>query len=165
MPFLSCYRIRGYIVFEQKALDRNHLHKATLDVSKPGTIVETAKDQSSYPCRRCLKDSSPGGEIYLVSYNPFLGESPYTGPGPIFVHQRDCMFKLEDEKDVVPDQQRRRKLSVRAYNAEHMMINNGVVDGVDLEAKAGEMFADLDVKYIHVHYAGAGGFAVKIERK
>nr|KMM66060.1 hypothetical protein CPAG_02400 [Coccidioides posadasii RMSCC 3488] len=74
------------------------------------------------------------------------------------------MFKLEDEKDVVPDQQRRRKLSVRAYNAEHMMINNGVVDGVDLEAKAGEMFADLDVKYIHVHYAGAGGFAVKIER-
>lgn len=103
--------------------------------------------------------------MYLVSYNPFdpaAKSSPYQGAGPIFVHTTECEPYSDSE---IPDQQKRRLLSVRAYDKKHMMIDADVLQGVGLDKKAKELLTDKNVEYIHVHNAKRGCFAVQIERE
>jgi hypothetical protein len=99
--------------------------------------------------------------MLLLSYDPFLGNSPYSGPGPIFVHQEHC---TPYQGTKVPEQQRRRLLSLRAYNDQHMMVGSEVVQGSELEEAAGKMFEGTEVEYLHVHNAKPGCFAVRLER-
>jgi hypothetical protein len=133
-----------------------------LVVDQERSISEMVDAENGYPCRRCLKDGHLGEEMLLVPYDPFLAVSPYSGPGPIFVHRKDCTRYQCDGS--VPEQQRRRLLSVRAYNASHMMVDFAVVEGNSLTERAESLFADAKVDYLHVHYAGPGCFAVRIDK-
>jgi hypothetical protein len=102
--------------------------------------------------------------MYLIPYNPFPAsakDSPYQGPGPIFVHAHECEKYSKKE---VSEQQTKRLLSVRAYDGEHMMADYATLQGDGLVQKAIEMFADEKVAYLHVHYSGPGCFAVRVER-
>jgi hypothetical protein len=116
---------------------------------------------NSYPCRRCLRDGLVGEMMRLVSYDPFLGTSPYTGSGPIFVHERECE---SFEGDGIPDQLRRRFLAVRGYDEAHFLQSYELVEGTDLEETAVRMLANDEIAYLHAHYAGAGCFAVRVDR-
>ena len=98
----------------------------------------------------------------LLSYDPFLGKSPYTGPGPIFVHEGGCE---EFEGDTIPEQLRRRLLAVRGYDAAHLMVESDLAEGTDLEQTAARMLANIDVAYLHAHFARAGCFAVRLDRR
>jgi hypothetical protein len=100
--------------------------------------------------------------MLLLSYDPFLGESPYSGPGPIFVHQEHC---TPYQGTQVPEQQRRRLLSVRAYDGRHMMVGSEVLQGAELEEIARRMLEGTGVEYLHVHNAKPGCFAVRVERR
>jgi hypothetical protein len=105
-----------------------------------------------------------GEKMHLISYNPFstsAQNSPYQGPGPIFVHSTECASYKGTE---VPDQQRKRLLSLRAYDKEHLMVNSAILPGDGLKEKADIMLGDENVAYLHVHYAGPGCFAVRVER-
>lgn len=55
-------------------------------------------------------------------------------------------------------------MSVRAYDERHMMVAAEVTEGSKLEKVAGEMLADEKARYINVHNAKPGCFAVRIER-
>lgn len=135
---------------------------ATLSINKDNSVSRIVDEQESFPCRRCLQDGQLGEEMLLVSYDPFTGVSPYSGPGPIFIHAKDCTsYKCDG---AVPDQQRRRLLSVRAYDRSHMMVGCKVVEGKYLAEISHSLFADMNVEYLHVHYAGAGCFAVRVDR-
>lgn len=105
--------------------------------------------------------------MLLLQYNPFLTSgpaSPYTVPGPIYVHRdtEDCVPYQCDGR--VPDQQRRRLLAVRAFDRDNMMVNFAVVQGEELGMKAGEMLGDEGVGFLLVYYAGPGCFAVRVDR-
>jgi hypothetical protein len=134
---------------------------APLSTSQPGTITITVDSENSYPCRRCLTDGQINESMLLLSYDPFLGDSPYSGPGPIFVHQEHC---TPYQGTKVPEQQRRRLLSVRAYDGRHMMVGSEVLQGSELEEVAGRMLDGTGVEYLHVHNAKPGCFAVRVER-
>jgi len=121
----------------------------------------TADQEGAFPCRRCLQDAEQGEALWLLSYDPFLGDSPYRQPGPIYVHQRDC---APERLDVIPEQQLRRQLGVRAFDTAHLMVGARVIHGVELAATARELLASPDVAYLHVHNAGPGCFAVRIDR-
>jgi hypothetical protein len=102
--------------------------------------------------------------LHLIPYNPFPADakdSPYQGPGPIFVHAHEC---AKYDKAEVSEQQTKRLLSVRAYDGQHMMVNYDTLKGEGLVEKATDMFGDEKVQYLHVHYAGPGCFAVRVER-
>lgn len=133
---------------------------APLDTNQPSTTPRTVTSNLSFPCRRCLQDGVLGEEMLLVSYNPFLGESPYTGPGPIFVHRNCQQYQCDGS---VPDQQRRRLLAVRGYDKDHMMGKFEVVNGDELKGKAEELLS-AGMEYLHVYYAGPGCFAVRVDR-
>jgi hypothetical protein len=117
---------------------------------------------NAYPGRRCLRDACPGDELLLMSYDPFLGDSPYRQAGPIFVHVHAC---APDPLDLVraPEQLLRRQLSVRGFDAAHRQIRTAVIDGADVEAASRRMLSDPSVTYLHVHNAGPGCFAVRVE--
>lgn len=134
---------------------------APLIADDPKAVVKVVDEKSSAPCRRCLKDGDLGEEMLLTPYDPFLGVSPYSGPGPIFVHRNGCESYQCDGS--VPDQQRRRLLSIRAYDANHMMVEFTFADG-DFEEKAEELFKNTNVEYLHAYYAGPGCFAVRVDK-
>jgi Protein of unknown function (DUF1203) len=57
-----------------------------------------------------------------------------------------------------------RQLSLRAYNADDMMIDADVVLGDDAEDVLTRLFVRKDTAYIHVHNAKRGCFACRVER-
>jgi hypothetical protein len=126
---------------------------------EPGAVRVRADKPNDYPCRRCLTDAEPGETMLLLSYDPFTGTSPYSGPGPIYVHDRDCTAFDGDE---IPDQLTRRLLSVRAYDDDHMLVDADVIEGTELDAAAQRLLRDAS--YLHVHNARPGCFAARIDR-
>jgi hypothetical protein len=125
----------------------------------PAAIRLRVDKPNAYPCRRCLQDGEVGETMVLFSYDPFVGASPYSGPGPIYVHDRDC---TAFDGDDIPDQLTRRLLSVRAYDDHHMLVDADVVAGVELEETAARLLRDAT--YLHVHNARPGCFAARIDR-
>lgn len=126
-------------------------------------VVRIADESPGYPCRQCLRDAAVGEELVLVSYDPFEGygeHSPYRSASPIFLHRDDCSARIDPA--AVPDQLRRRRLSLRAFDTEAMMLDGRVVDGVDLGAALDELLSDASVDRIHVHNAGPGCFAAVV---
>ena len=122
----------------------------------------------NYPCRKCLMDGKVSERMLLFSYDPFLGDSPYRQPGPIFVHDEPkCEMAELGPGDFMPEQQRKRLMNVRAFDSRHMMIGHDIVDGENLLDRAEEFFGQEGneyVDYVHVHNAKPGCFAVRIDR-
>jgi hypothetical protein len=134
-----------------------------------GAVRRVVADRPfSFPCRRCLRDAEPGEPLLLLAYDPFLGASPYRQPGPIFVHEAGCAPDTDDlastEAHPAPDQLRRRRLSVRSFDAEHLLVGAELTDGDAVAEVARRMLTDSRVTYLHVHNAAPGCFAVRVER-
>jgi Protein of unknown function (DUF1203) len=108
------------------------------------------------PCRRCLRRAQAGEPLLLLGYDPFLVRSPYAGSGPVFVHEA-CR-----ESGAAADQVRGSVLSVRAYDADAMLLDAEVMPGEALGDRAAEML-DGDAAFLHVHFAGPGCFAFRID--
>lgn len=130
---------------------------APLDTSAGLPTLVTEPD--AFPCRRCLTDALPGETVLLLSYDPWRVDSPYRQPGPVFVHADPCTTAVVD---VLPLQQRRRLLSVRAFDASGMSRDAFVVPGEELDVEA--VLADPEVDFVHLHNAGPGCFAARVDR-
>ncbi len=64
----------------------------------------------------------------------------------------------------MPEQLRRRLLSVRAFDKDDMLTGADVVDGQALEGLIDRLFADPEAAYLHVHFARHGCYAARVER-
>jgi hypothetical protein len=115
------------------------------------------------PCRRCLRDAPAGVPLVLAPYNPFLVSSPYTGDGPVFVHADGCE-RFESVPGSVSEQVIGRVLAVRAYDADAMMTGAVILAGEELSARVPELLDDARVSFLHVHFAGPGCFAFRVDR-
>ena len=124
-------------------------------------VRQIVTERHSAPCRRCLEDAEPGEEVLLVSYDPFPTDSPYRSASPVFVHVRPCTPHVGTE---VPEQQRRRLLSVRSFDDDAMMLDADVADGRDLERLLHRLLGRPDAAFVHVHNARPGCFAVRVDR-
>jgi hypothetical protein len=125
------------------------------------TVVQVADTSPGYPCRQCLQDADIGEELVLVSYDPFASDSPYRSASPIYLHKSQCG---EPRLNQISEQQLRRQLSIRAFDSAEMMSDAQVIDGKDLESVAVRLFESTDVAFLHVHNAGPGCWALRIER-
>ena len=132
-------------------------------LAQPDNRRLVADSYPGFPCRRCLRDAEIGDAVSLVSYDTFVGTSPHTHPGPIFLHTDGCR-PWDGSGDRIPAQLLRRQLSVRALDGAHMMRDARIVAGTCLEAAARELLEDDEVAYLHVHNAAAGCWAVRIDR-
>lgn len=132
------------------------------------SVIKTVEFPGTAPCRKCLKDGAVGDKMRLFSYDPWLGDCPYRQSGPIFVHEEPECKKAEfPVGSLMPEQQIRRPLSVRAFDQDHMMVGYDTVSGTELMERAEKFFQEEGegrAEYINVHYAGPGCFAVRIDR-
>ncbi len=128
----------------------------------PGAVPAVAGD-GPYPVRCCLRDVDDAADVILASVMPFRGESPYAARSPVYVHAERCDGRT-DERHTVPAMLRGRLLSVRAYDGSHMLTGTEVLPGSDLEAAIERLLGTDPGAYLHVHFAGPGCFACRIDR-
>ena len=115
-----------------------------------------------YPCRISLADAKVGERVLALSYEHLDVESPYRASGPILVRENTVTMKLKINE--VPKMFRHRLLSLRAYDARHMMIEAEVVAGTELELVLESQFNNSAVDYIHIHNANRGCFDCAVHR-
>jgi Protein of unknown function (DUF1203) len=114
-----------------------------------------------HPCRISLTDAKPGEEVILVNYEHHPVATPYRMRFAIYVRKDEKTF---DAVDAVPEQLRTRTLAVRGFDAQAMMTGWELAEGALLEEKIEKLFADPRAAYLHVHFAGAGCYAARVER-
>jgi hypothetical protein len=127
-------------------------------------VVATEDFQPAMPpCRVSLRDAEPGEVSILLHYPHHVSPaSPYRASGPIFV--REGVRETAQFLNHVPAQQRTRLLSVRAYDADGIMIDADVLDGNRLEEAIERMFRRDDVAFLHAHNARRGCYSCRIDR-
>ena len=116
----------------------------------------------SAPDRISLRDAEPGETVLLLNYEHLPVDSPYRSRHAIYVVEGEQ--RTYDEVNAVPAPMRRRLLSLRAFDAQGMMIDADVVDGSQVEPLIVRLLADARTAYVHAHYARRGCFAARIER-
>jgi Protein of unknown function (DUF1203) len=120
-------------------------------------------DQSpGFPDRIELRDLNVGEHALLLNYTHQSAGTPYRASHAIFIAESARLAaSFENE---VPLVMQRRMLSVRAFDAQHMMLDAELIDGLQLERQIGQFFARQQIAYLHVHYAKRGCFAGLVER-
>lgn len=113
------------------------------------------------PCRVSLTDAEPGAEVLLVNYEHLAVDNPYRSRYAIFVRDGEATY---DAVDQVPEQLRRRVLSLRSWDAHDMMVGHDVVDGRQVEGSIERLLAEPRAAYLHAHFAGPGCYAARIDR-
>ena len=126
--------------------------------------VATAADAPLMPpCRVSLRDALPGEVSILLHWEHHAARtSPYRASGPIFV--REGAIETASFVNHVPEQQRIRLLSVRAYDAGGFMLDAEVAPGAELEALVRRFFRRPEVAYLHAHNARRGCYSCRIGR-
>jgi uncharacterized protein DUF1203 len=124
-------------------------------------VRQVADASFSYPCRISLTDAEIGEKVILVNYEHQRAQSPYRASHAIYVREGESTY---DAVDKVPDQLRRRMLSLRAFDDEGMIVGADLVDGRELEGAVATLLADGRAAYLHVHFAKFGCYAARVER-
>ncbi|MEZ5703429.1 MAG: DUF1203 domain-containing protein [Burkholderiaceae bacterium] len=127
-----------------------------------GVVRCVATEPDAFPCRVSLQDAAVGEELLLLAYPHQSAASPYRASGPIFV--RRGARRRELAAGVVPPYVTRRLISLRAYDAAHMMIDAEVCEGPTVAERLEQMFANADVSYAHLHNAKRGCFSCTAQR-
>lgn len=132
------------------------------DLAARGILRKVVDRSPGFPDRIAMRDAPLGETVLLLNYVHQPVATPFQSSHAIFVHEgAEAGYDREDE---VPEVLRRRLLSVRAFDAGHMMIDADVVEGVDLEPLIARFFADPATAHLDVHYARWGCWAGRIDR-
>jgi len=146
---LAADRFEPLFDLSDDELRRRGMRRMIVD-SKPG-----------FPCRVTLQDAEPGERVLLLPFDHQTAHSPFRASGPVFV--REGSFAAYDASEA-PPVFKARALSVRAYDAEGMMLDADLAEGEAVEKLLARFFHRTDVDYIHIHFARRGCFACRVER-
>jgi len=119
-------------------------------------------DDPRMPCRVSMEHARIGEEILLLNFEHQPANTPYRATHAIYV--RRAADRAFDAVDIIPDVLRSRLLAIRAFDAEHMMIDAEVCEGT----RAADLFEGFlgnpQTSYLHVHNAKRGCYAARVER-
>lgn len=149
-----------YALAPISAADANALRAA-------GGQCHVADAVPGFPCRQCLRDAAIGDELILVSHDPFDQDSPYRSASPIFLHAQDCVGPdpaIVDGSTPAPDQLTVRRLAVRAFDPDAMMVDATLIEGTALAATIDAFFANPTVEHAQVYFAERGCWATRVAR-
>jgi hypothetical protein len=123
-----------------------------------------ADQKPGYPCRVSLVDAEIGESLLLLNFGHLMSSSPYRSVGPIFVREsaRETYVRVNEIPEVL--RAPGRLLSVRAYDRNDMLAGAAVIETGETDRSIQEFFANRQVAYLHVHYAGPGCFACRVDR-
>lgn len=132
------------------------------ELASRGARRYVADAKPSFPDRIEVRDLEPGETALLVNYTHQPADNPYKASHAIFV--REGAEKRYEQIDTIPDVLRVRPLSIRAFDADHMMVDADAVDGQGAEPVIRRFLDNPHVAYIHVHTAKRGCYLALVER-
>lgn len=121
-----------------------------------------ADSKPGFPDRIELRDAEPGEAVLLLNYTHQPANNPYHASHAIFV--AEGARTRYDRVDEVPEAMRIRTLSLRAYDANDLIVDADLVEGRKIEELIGRFFDNSKVAYIQAHYAKYGCYAGRIDR-
>jgi hypothetical protein len=131
-------------------------------LARRGAIRCIADAKPGFPDRIELRDAEPGESLILLNYVHQPAATPYQASHAIFV--REGALQAYDALDEIPTALRIRPISLRAFDARHMMLDAALCDGMELEAVIKRLLSRGEIDYLHAQYAKAGCYAGRIER-
>ncbi|HEY0189824.1 MAG TPA: DUF1203 domain-containing protein [Kofleriaceae bacterium] len=123
--------------------------------------VRQRADGPGYPCRISLTDAEPGDEVILTHFEHHPVDSPFRASHALYVRRGETQY---DAVGQIPEQLRRRLLSVRAFDRAGMMLTADVLDGAALDGAIRALLEDPRAAYLHVHFAKQGCYAARVTR-
>lgn len=116
----------------------------------------------NYPCRVSLDYPAAGEELLLLNYRHLDAPgSPYRAEGPVFVRRAGRRYA---RSGVYPPIAMQRMMSLRAYDAEGMMLEADVAEKDGLKVLVAEWLARPEIAHVDVHSMRRGCFFCRIER-
>lgn len=152
------FRIRGL----SPAPFRHLFGLAESELRAHGARRYIADRTPGFPDRIELRDAQPGESLLLINYEHQPADTPYRARHAIFV--REGAGQAYDAVDEVPDVLRRRTLSLRAFDREHLICAAELAGGDDIAGAILRLLADPTTDYIQAHFATRGCYAAHIER-
>ncbi|HET6982279.1 MAG TPA: DUF1203 domain-containing protein, partial [Myxococcaceae bacterium] len=132
------------------------------ELAERGIEVKIADAPKGFPCRVSLRDAPAGARMLLLNFEHQPANTPYRSRHAIFV--QDGAEEAHPGVNEVPEVLASRMLSVRAFDEAGQMVDAVVVNG----REAGQAFERLlgvpGAAYLHVHNAGRGCYAARVER-
>jgi hypothetical protein len=127
-----------------------------------GAIRYVADEPDAFPDRVELRDARPGEAVLLVNHLHQGADTPYRSSHAVFI--REGASEPRTLIDRLPRSLEIRLLSLRAFDAGHMMVDADVVEGDAAEPVIARLLDDPEVAYIQAHFARRGCYAARIER-
>ena len=131
------------------------------ELARHGAQRLTAGERDRFPDRVELRLARPGETVLLVNHEHQGADTPYRSRHAIFV--REHAGARFDEVDQLPVMLRS-LMSLRAFDAQHMMVDADIAEGDAVEPLIERLLARPDVAYLHAHYARRGCYAALIRR-
>ncbi|TXS40376.1 DUF1203 domain-containing protein [Streptomyces sp. uw30] len=129
--------------------------------------VPVTDEEGGAPLRCCLRRSTPGERIALVSYAPLRrwaaesGVDPgaYDEQGPVFIHADECGGP---HGGALPFADAHR--TVRRYSGEGRILGGRLVGPGGFEEAFAEAFGDPTVAFVHVRAVEYGCFLFEVRK-
>ena len=132
------------------------------ELLRHGAVRMTATGDRGFPCRIQLDDAKAGETLLLVNHVSHDGNNPYRASHAIFVSESaDVAALFEDQ---VPPGLDRRILSLRAFDADGMMVDAALAQPGEADPVIRRMLADSAVDHVDAHTAIRGCFMGRVER-
>ena len=116
-----------------------------------------------FPDRIGVCDVEPGQAVILLNFLHQPAAGPYQSSHAIFV--REGAAQTFRGIDCIPEALRVRTISLRAFDAQDEMVDADIVDGGGLEPLIEQFFSNVQVSYLHAHYAKRGCYAARVDRR
>lgn len=131
------------------------------ELARHGAQRVMTQEGDRHPDRIELRLARPGEPVLLLNHEHHGADTPYRARHAIFV--REHAETTYDAIDRVP-MTLRSLMSLRAFDAEGMMLDADIAEGDAVEALIERLLALPDVAYVHAHYARRGCYAALIRR-
>ncbi len=132
------------------------------ELARHGAVRVVADARPGFPDRIALRDAEIGERLLLLNYTHQPAANAYRASHAIFV--LEGAQERFDEIGKIPEVIRVRPISLRAFDASHLMIDADLVDGAALQPVIERLLGNPRVAYLHAHYAKRGCYAARIDR-
>jgi hypothetical protein len=126
-------------------------------------IQRRTVDSPGSPCRVTLEDAHVGETVLLMNYEHQPADTPFRSRHAIFVREGAADRRFAPG-EIPPAFTARKFLSLRAFDAEGMMVDADITPTAELPEAIDRLLANPEAAYLHAHYAGAGCYAARIDR-
>ena len=124
--------------------------------------VRVIADGPGFPCRVSLEEAGDGERLILVNHVSLDAETPFRASHAIYV--REGAAAAPAFEDVLPPMLDRRRISLRAFSSDGMLVDGMVAEPGEGDAGVRALFERPEVAEIHAHTPAYGCFLARIQR-